>query len=63
MRIYLDTCSINRPLDDKSQVRIALEAEAILTILSACDMGAHTLVTSDILVYEVERNPHPNGKP
>lgn len=59
MRIYLDTCSVNRPLDDKSQARIALEAEAILSILSACDNGEHTLVASDILFYEMNRNPHP----
>ena len=62
MRIYLDTCSINRPLDDKSQLRIALEAEAILSILSACDGGLHMLVSSDILVYEISRNPHPQRK-
>lgn len=62
MRIYLDTCSINRPLDDKSQARIALEAEAILALLSACDTGTHTFVSSDIVVFEVERNPHPQRK-
>lgn len=59
MRIYLDTCSINRPLDDKSQSRIALEAEAILSVLSACDSGVHILVSSDILRYEISRNPYP----
>ena len=62
MRIYLDTCSVNRPLDDKSQPRVALEAEAILSILGACDSGAQTLVSSDILLYEVNRNPHPQRK-
>lgn len=62
MRIYLDTCSVNRPLDDKSQLRIALEAEAILSILSLCDSGAHTLVSSDVLLYEVDRIPHPQRK-
>ena len=59
---YLDTCSVNRPLDDKSQLRIALEAEAILSILSACDTGLHTLVSSDVLWYEVNRNSHPQRK-
>lgn len=62
MRIYLDTCSVNRPLDDKSQLRIALEAEAILSILSVCDSGSHILVSSDVLLYEVDRNPHPQRK-
>ena len=58
MRIYLDTCSVNRPLDDKSQPRIALEAEAVLAILDACEDGVHTLISSDILMFEVGRNPH-----
>ena len=30
MRIYLDTCSLNRPMDDKSQLRVALEARALV---------------------------------
>jgi len=34
MLIYLDTCSIQRPLDDRSQPRINLEAEAIVTVLN-----------------------------
>ena len=29
MRIYLDTCCIQRPLDNKTQIRIILEAEAV----------------------------------
>lgn len=33
MKIYLDTCSLQRPFDDRSQMRIALEAQAILEIL------------------------------
>ena len=33
MRIYFDTCILNRPLDNRSQLRVALEAEAILGIL------------------------------
>jgi hypothetical protein len=37
MKIHLDTCSIQRPLDNKTQVRIILEAEAILGIIGLCD--------------------------
>jgi predicted nucleic acid-binding protein len=62
MRIYFDTCSVNRPLDDKSQPRIALEAEAILALLSACEQGDHVFVSSDILLYEINRTPHPQRK-
>ena len=39
MKFYLDTCSLQRPLDDKSQLRIQLEAEAILAILMLCKDG------------------------
>ena len=62
MKIYFDTCSLNRPVDDKTQLRIAIEAEAILGILALCEAGTETLVSSDILVLENERNPHEKRK-
>ena len=62
MRIYLDTCAIQRPLDDKSQVRIALEAEAVLAVLGSWEAGAVEVVSSDILLHELCRNPHPQRK-
>ena len=62
MRIYLDTCSLNRPMDDKSQLRIALEAEAVLGILSGCESGRMQLISSEVLAVEVDRNPHPQKR-
>jgi len=62
MKIYLDTCSLHRPLDDKTQLRISLEAEAVLAILALCEAGTASLVSSDVLTFEVERNPHPQRK-
>jgi predicted nucleic acid-binding protein len=62
MKVYLDMCSIQRPLDTKSQPRIAVEAEAILGVLTLCEAGQVELMTSDTLVFEVERNPHPVRK-
>jgi len=62
MRIYLDMCSIQRPLDTKTQPRIAVEAEAILGVLTLCEAGQIELMTSDTLVFELERNPHPIRK-
>ena len=59
MKVYLDTCSIQRPLDNKTQVRIALEAEAILGIIGLCEAGQLELVSSETLMFEVQRNPHP----
>ena len=29
MRLYLDSCCLNRPFDDQNQLRVRLEAEAI----------------------------------
>jgi predicted nucleic acid-binding protein len=58
MRIYLDTCSIQRPLDSKTQIRIVLEAEAILGILTFCEEGSVELVASDALTFEIERTPN-----
>jgi predicted nucleic acid-binding protein len=54
--IYLDTCSIQRPLDSKSQLRIALEAEAVLGILSLAEANKVNLVSSEILLFEIIRN-------
>jgi predicted nucleic acid-binding protein len=55
MRVYLDNCCYNRPFDDLSQDRIFLEAEAVLTIISRCERGLWTLVTSGVVEYEALR--------
>jgi predicted nucleic acid-binding protein len=59
MKVYLDTCSIQRPLDSKTQIRIILEAEAILGIIGLCETGQLELVSSEALMFEVQRNAHP----
>ena len=53
MRIYMDVCVLNRPLDLQEQSRIRLETEAILSILEDCERGAVTLVISDVLLAEI----------
>ncbi len=58
MRIYIDTCGLQRPLDDRSQLRIRLEAEAILGVLERIRSGACDLVSSEVLEYEIGRNPN-----
>ncbi len=57
MRIYLDCCSIQRPFDDKSQSRIAVESEAVLVILSLCESGRLQLISSDALLFEISQIP------
>lgn len=58
MKIYLDMCSLQRPLDDKRQLRILLEAEAVLGILGLIDKGAAALANSDVLIFENSANPN-----
>ncbi len=55
-RIYLDACCLNRPFDDQTQSRIALETQAILTILSQCESG-WKLITSAALDEELDQTP------
>jgi hypothetical protein len=62
MQVYLDMCSLQRPLDTKTQGRVAMEAEAILSILALCASGYATLLASDALVFETAQNPHPLRK-
>ena len=42
MRLYLDVCCLNRPFNDRTQIRIRLEAEAVLTILTLIEQGKAT---------------------
>ena len=62
MRIYLDLCAIQRPLDTPNQIRIALESEAVLGIVAFCDTGQVELVSSDALLYEGEQSSLPVRK-
>lgn len=62
MRIYLDMCSIQRPLDDRTQLRVQVEAEAVLGIVAFCESGRAELVDSDALRFETARNPYPDRR-
>jgi predicted nucleic acid-binding protein len=62
MRIYLDCCSLQRPFDDKSQPRIAVEAEAVLVILALCESGRLKLISSDALLFEINCIPDQDRK-
>ena len=57
MKIYFDMCSLQRPLDDKSQLRVLLEAQAVLGVLAFCESGKADVVASDALVFESDANP------
>lgn len=62
MRVYLDVCAIQRPFDDQRQLRVRLEAEAVLGMLAACAAGEVDLVASDVHYAETARNPYLNRR-
>ena len=49
-------------MDNRGQLRVALEAEAILGLLALRESGILTIVSSEVLTLEVSRNPHPKKK-
>lgn len=59
MKIYFDLCSIQRPLDTADQIRIILESEAVLGLLSLCESGQAELISSEALLYEAEQSTLP----
>ena len=58
MRIYLDCCCLQRPLDDQSQPRIRVETEAVLAILAVAQVRDITILNSEALEYEINRIPN-----
>lgn len=57
MRIYFDMCSLQRPLDDPTQLRIAMEAEAMKGFLALQNAGRIIVVTSEAHVFEAAADP------
>jgi predicted nucleic acid-binding protein len=62
VKIYLDLCAIQRPLDTSNQIRIVLESEAVLGIITFCDNGEAELLSSEALLYEGEQSSLPIRK-
>lgn len=61
-KIYLDVCCLNRALDDMTQDRIRLEAEAVLLIYRKCRIGEWTLLSSTALQAEILKTPNVQRK-
>lgn len=59
MKVYLDNCCLQRPLDNKGQVRVRLESEAVLAILSVWEQKRIELISSEALEFELAQNPDP----
>lgn len=57
MRVYLDNCCLQRPLDDQTHPRIRVETEAVLAIFVAAQSEGVILLNSEAIEYEVRRIP------
>lgn len=53
----MDACCLNRPYDDQRQIRVHLEAEAVLSILAAIRSGRWNGIDSTALRYEIAQMP------
>jgi len=51
----MDVCCLNRPYDDLSPDRVYLEAESVLTIISHCERGEWSLISSGMIEYELSK--------
>ncbi len=51
--IYLDVCSLCRPFDNQSFLRIRLETEAVNLILAKVIAGGYKLMVSPVHFYEL----------
>lgn len=49
--VYLDNCALQRPFDDRTQLRIDVEAEAILGIISLFEAHQLAILSSEALHY------------
>ncbi|GHV16748.1 hypothetical protein AGMMS49938_17040 [Fibrobacterales bacterium] len=58
MRIYFDNCTYNRPYDDQTQIRIALESQAKLYAQRLVTENKLELVVSYISRFENNANPY-----
>lgn len=57
LRVYLDMCCYNRPYDDQSQLKVAMETQSKLYIQSMIKEKKMELVVSYMLRYECSKNP------
>ena len=55
IKIYLDTCCLNRPFDEQTQDKIRLEAEAIILILYHLESFDWEWISSEVIDYEINQ--------
>lgn len=60
--VYFDNCALQRPLDDRIQFRVRVEAEAVESVLREIERGVVDLLSSDVLVAESTAAPDPTRR-
>ncbi len=61
-RLYLDVCTLCRPFDDQTAMRIRLETDAYHLILQALQNRSFGLVVSPVHYQEVNASDNPQEK-
>jgi predicted nucleic acid-binding protein len=56
VKIYLDNCAIQRPLDDQTNLRNRIETEAIMGVFGLIEQDILKLMSSDVLVFEISNS-------
>ena len=62
MKIYLDSCCLNRPFDDLSNDAVRMEAEAVIAIIYRCESGEWEFCSSDVLFDEIDNTANLSRK-
>ena len=62
IRVYFDNCAYNRPFDDQTQIKIALETEAKRHIQRLITEKNIDLVYSYINRFENDKNPNTTNR-
>jgi len=57
LKIYLDKCCYNRPYDEQSQLKVAMETQSKLHIQNLIKEKQLELISSYMLRYECSNNP------
>ncbi|MHB8336551.1 MAG: PIN domain-containing protein [Ignavibacteriaceae bacterium] len=61
-KLYIDLCVYNRPFDFQGHDRIALESNAFIYLLQKIEKGDYSLLVSDALYFENNKNPNEQKK-
>ncbi len=54
----MDNCAIQRPLDDKSNLRNRIEAEAVMGLFELIEQQKLELINSEVLLFELSNTPN-----